>query len=169
MGGHGRRGAPGSSRGGTPRVLEARPLGGDSYLVVVELPDGRSVELTARLRGDVLETPMGSFHVPSLLRGPHSRRASPSSGRGRGGGGSWLVEVRGGRLVARLPVRVVEASPPGTRVREGDVVAVVETMKMLNEVKAPCNGTVAWAAEPGSGVDAGRVIVEIRCEAAAGG
>ena len=75
------------------------------------------------------------------------------------------MEIRGGEVRARLPVRVVEARrSPGERVEEGEPILVVETMKMLNEVYAPCSGVVAEVAAAGSGVPAGGLLARIRCE-----
>jgi len=31
----------------------------------------------------------------------------------------------------------------GTQVKKGDIICVIEAMKMLNEITAPCDGTVA--------------------------
>jgi len=55
----------------------------------------------------------------------------------------------------------VEA-PPGTVVAEGDVVLIVESMKMEIPVCAPCAGTVraVWVAE-GDPVADGQPVAEI--------
>ncbi len=147
---------PGRRQGGSVRVVEVREEAPGVYLVVVE-EGGERRSLRVRARDGVLETPWGSYHV-SDLRG---RRGGAR--RSRGG---WLAEFSEaeGAVRARLPVRVVEARvEPGSRVSEGDVVLIVETMKMLNEVRAPCSGVVEELAEPGGGVAAGGLLFRIRC------
>ncbi len=50
----------------------------------------------------------------------------------------------------------------GQQVRSGDVVGIVEAMKMMNEIVAPVNGTVtAIRAEDSAMVEYGQVLVEI--------
>jgi acetyl/propionyl-CoA carboxylase alpha subunit len=150
MGGHGRAGAAAGSGGGQrPRVLSVEPLGEGSYRVLVELSTGERVAMTARVEGDVLVTPFGSFYIPSLRRQTGETGRQRRGGDSRGRGVEWLVEIAGGRVRARLPVRVVEAKRVGDRVVEGETVAVVETMKMLNEIPAPCSGVVVYSAGPG--------------------
>ena len=60
-----------------------------------------------------------------------------------------------GKLVA-IPVA------SGQAVRAGDVLFVLEAMKMQNEVKAPSAGTVrSVAARPGDVVESGKVLLEL--------
>ncbi len=69
-------------------------------------------------------------------------------------------EVRGG-CKAPMPGKVLHVRvAPGATVRKGDVLLVLEAMKMEHEVVAPHDGTVgAVAAEPGRQVEAGEVLV----------
>jgi len=127
------------------------------YRVVVEDEDGRRV-IRVVARGGLVETPWGTYPVAEL------RRKRLSLGERRGKGESWLVETEGGAVRARLPVRVVQVlRRPGDMVGEGETVMVVETMKMLNELRSPCRGRVVETAEEGGGVDTGGILFRIDC------
>jgi len=150
----------GHGRPGGARLLELRETAPGLYEARLEI-GGRIVTVQARLVGDVLETPYGSYHLASL------RRSAAHRGQwARGRRGDWLVSVdESGAIRARLPVKVVEARVrAGDRVTEGQVIALLETMKMVNEVHAPCHGVVEEIAEAGQGVDRGGVVARIRCE-----
>ena len=73
-----------------------------------------------------------------------------------------VVEA-GGRILAPMPGQVVSvAVSEGDRVRAGDVLVVVEAMKMEHEVRAPGSGTViAVRFAPGERVDEGVELVSI--------
>ncbi len=66
-------------------------------------------------------------------------------------------------VTAPLPGAVLEIKVAvGDEVREGDVVAILEAMKMENEILAPCSGHVAAVrVTAGSAVDGGDVLLEI--------
>ncbi len=139
--------------------MRVERVSGDTFLLVFELPGGGRREVLVRSVDGILETPWGSYSIDDLL----ARQRPSGGGGGAAGGGSWLVEVRGGEVVARLPVRVVEVHRrAGERVAAGETVVVVETMKMLNEVPAPCGGRLVWVAEPGP-VAAGRPLLRVDC------
>ena len=49
----------------------------------------------------------------------------------------------------------------GTEVKEGDVILVLEAMKMDNDITAPCAGKVSFKAQVGSNVESGDVMATI--------
>ena len=49
----------------------------------------------------------------------------------------------------------------GQAVKEGDVVVILEAMKMENEIVAPCGGTVTVVASKGATVNTGDVLISI--------
>ena len=73
-----------------------------------------------------------------------------------------VVEA-GGRVLAPMPGQVVSvAVSEGDRVRAGDVLVVVEAMKMEHEVRAPGSGTVtAVRFAPGERVEEGAELVSV--------
>ena len=74
------------------------------------------------------------------------------------------VAVTGGESVtAPMPGNILKvAVSVGQTVKEGDLLVVLEAMKMENEIYAPCSGTVtAIPVSKGSTVDTGAVLVTI--------
>jgi acetyl/propionyl-CoA carboxylase alpha subunit len=69
----------------------------------------------------------------------------------------------GAGLLAPMPGRIRRISVPrGTRVTKGDVVMVLEAMKMEHAIRAPRDGVVTLLAHrEGDLVDAGAVLAEI--------
>ena len=75
------------------------------------------------------------------------------------------VTVSGGETVAApMPGNILKvAVSAGQSVKEGDLLVVLEAMKMENEIFAPKNGTVAQVlVSKGSTVDTGAPLVFIR-------
>lgn len=57
------------------------------------------------------------------------------------------VAVAGTKVEAPLPGVIIEVKvSQGQAVKEGDVLFVVEAMKMANDITAPCSGTIAQVA-----------------------
>ena len=68
-----------------------------------------------------------------------------------------------GAVVAIMPGKIIRVLvAEGDEVAEGDVVCILEAMKMENELKAPQSGTVqSLHVQPGQDVEAGAVLAEI--------
>ena len=73
------------------------------------------------------------------------------------------VAVSGTPATAPMPGTILDVKVSvGQAVKEGDVVAILEAMKMENEIFAPCDGKVAQViAAKGSSVATGDPIVTI--------
>ena len=74
------------------------------------------------------------------------------------------VNVTGGETVAApMPGNVLKVNVSvGQSVKAGDVLVVLEAMKMENEIMAPCDGTVSSvAATKGAAVDSGALLCVI--------
>jgi len=100
--------------------------------------DGRS------FRVEVAQRPAGSAH---------SARPGPAG----------TSETEGVPVLSKLPCSVLRTPVPvGEEVAEGEVILVLEAMKMEIEVRAPVSGTLlALEVSPGESIAAGRVLARI--------
>ncbi len=72
------------------------------------------------------------------------------------------VSVAGGEKVcAPMPGTILDVKvAQGASVKKGDILVILEAMKMENEIMAPCDGTVKQiVAAKGASVNSGDVIV----------
>lgn len=72
------------------------------------------------------------------------------------------ANVQGTKLEAPMPgmIKAYKVSE-GASVKKGDVVLVLEAMKMDNDITAPCDGVVSFKAQVGSNVETGAVMAVI--------
>lgn len=72
------------------------------------------------------------------------------------------ANVAGTKVNSPMPGTVLKMNvKSGDSVKRGDVVCVLEAMKMENEITAPVDGTVSFAAAQGSSVKTGDLLVAI--------
>jgi biotin carboxyl carrier protein len=115
----------------------------------VELPAERDPEMTVLIDHrpvHVLAT--GTPRVRPTRRAPaQARSTSPAAGKGA--------------VTAAMTGEIVEVHvAAGDHVKEGDILVILEAMKMRNEVLAPAGGTVrAVDVQAGSRVNQGDVLV----------
>ena len=71
------------------------------------------------------------------------------------------------RIIAPMTGSVVEVRcVPGATVDAGDILLVIESMKMNNELRAPANGTVEQVpVAPGQRIKAGELLVSLQVRA----
>ena len=124
----------------------AKALGKGHYMVTL---DGKTYEFTIR-NGQVLEGPR-----PLDLE---VRRARPVLERSAAAG-----RKRDGKVKPPMPGKIVEVKvKEGQAVAEGDVLVVLEAMKMQNDLKSPLAGKVTRVhVADGTNVEASTVLVEI--------
>ena len=68
----------------------------------------------------------------------------------------------GANVTAPMPGTVLNVvAPVGTAVKAGDVILILEAMKMENDIVAPCDGTVASAAAKGTSVNTDDVLATL--------
>lgn len=68
----------------------------------------------------------------------------------------------GANVTAPMPGTVLNVvAPAGTAVKAGDVILILEAMKMENDIVAPCDGTVASVAAKGTSVNTDDVLATL--------
>lgn len=68
----------------------------------------------------------------------------------------------GADVTAPMPGTVLNVvAPVGTAVKAGDVILILEAMKMENDIVAPCDGTVASVAAKGTSVNTDDVLATL--------
>jgi acetyl-CoA/propionyl-CoA carboxylase, biotin carboxylase, biotin carboxyl carrier protein len=118
------------------------------------------VEVNDRLfRVRFVDLPMPRGGVPAAASSPGTKPAVPK----KGGSARTSAAAAGNDVVSPMHGVVVEIPvAPGASVNEGDVVAVIEAMKMMNEIRAHKAGTVTKVhVEPGATVETRTALVTL--------
>jgi len=124
------QGDTGAKGAGTPAAADAG-AGDDDGTVRVEV-NGRLF----RVRFVDLPVPRGAAPSSAGARGTTAPKKGGSTRKSAAAAGNDVISPMHG-VVVEIPVA------PGASVNEGDVVAVIEAMKMMNEIRAHKSGTVA--------------------------
>lgn len=132
---------------GTRRLIDAQALEGDFYSL---LHDGRSYEVSVAADGDGYTVRHGGFETEVRFVDPaRTARGAMAAAEGP----QKIASVMPGKVV-RVLVEV------GDTVETGQGLAVVEAMKMENEIESPKDGTViAVEVTPGQAVESGETLV----------
>ena len=70
--------------------------------------------------------------------------------------------VNGTKMEAPMPGMIKALKlEEGATVKKGDVILVLEAMKMDNDITAPCDGTISYKVTKGSNVDTGALMAVI--------
>ena len=154
---------------------------GQVYEVDVELrgsecvlrgPDGQAHAISLETRADGSQratTPWGELEVLSARRGSEiwaqiaGRRLQAQVSRARPSAAGAAASAALGAVCAPMPGRLVRIDvKPGDAVRAGQALAVIEAMKMENELSSPLDGVVTQVLfEPPATVDKGALIVKV--------
>ena len=68
----------------------------------------------------------------------------------------------GNKVTSPMPGTILAVNfANGQQVKKGDVLFILEAMKMENEIMAPCDGTVTVAVTKGSSVETGALLATI--------
>ncbi len=122
-------------------------VNGNSYEVEVE-EVGAAVRTAAPVAAPIAAAP-ASAPAPQA----EAPKAAPAPASAPAGGTPVKAPMPG----TVLDIKVSN----GQAVNEGDVVVVLEAMKMENEIFAPCSGTVTVVASKGASVNTGDVLISI--------
>lgn len=141
--------------GGPVRVVSAEAVGAAEWLVSDEQRGRRKVAL--HLAGDRFTAQVGGAGVSGTVEDPRSRALHAGEGAGAGAIRSPMPGA-----VSRLLVKV------GDAVHQGQVLVVVEAMKMENEFKSPIDGVVTEVGvAAGTTIEAGVLLVTVSAGGAA--
>ena len=126
-------------------MSEIRKVVVDGVEFEVEL-DGEGTAWTAKVEGQTF-----NIEIPD---------AAPVSKKKRSGGGK---KKKSGTVSANIPGKVVTVEVnEGVEVVEGQVILILEAMKMQNEIQAPVSGTVTSVqCEEGQAIEANIPLVII--------
>jgi 3-methylcrotonyl-CoA carboxylase alpha subunit len=126
---------------------------------VSTLVEGRKVAGTVALTTQA----NGNITVDVWLKGAYGDDAThavftvPKANYSSSAGGSGRPVV-----MAPMPGKVIKlVSPPGSTVKAGDPIIILEAMKMEHVVSAPCDGEVAFFCEEGASITDGTKLAEI--------
>ena len=117
-------------------------VNGNTYEVIVEEVGGASAS------APVYSAPS----VPAASVAPKAPKATPAS------------DASGAnKVIAPMPGTILDVKVSvGQSVKKGDVVCVLEAMKMENDIPSPCDGVVASVnVQKGSSVAANEVIISL--------
>ena len=124
-------------------------LNGRTYEVEVEI----AKPMTAGEFNSFMPAPVAAAEVPAAVPVAAAPAASAAAG----------VTAAGECVAAPMPGNILNVSvTEGQAVKEGDLLVILEAMKMENEIFAPCAGTVKQVlVRKGSTVDTGAAMVII--------
>ena len=101
------------------------------------------------ITGQAPAAPAPAQEAPAAQAAP-APAAAPAAGAGT-------------RIESPMPGNILKVNvKQGDAVRKGDVLMILEAMKMENEIMAPCDGTVSSvSASAGNAVEAGQTLCTI--------
>ena len=114
--------------------------------------DGKQYEVGVEEVGVTASAPVVTAAAPAapVAAAPAATKAAPAAVTG----GTPLKAPMPG-MIAGLKVE------EGAAVKKGQVVVVLEAMKMENDLTAPCDGVISFKTQKGANVDTGAVIAVI--------
>lgn len=127
-------------------------LNGKNYEVEVEKNTARITNTTAAAAPAAAPAPKAA-PAPAPVAAPAPAPAPAPVAAAPAGGAN---------VTAPMPGTVLNVvAPVGTAVKAGDVILILEAMKMENDIVAPCDGTVASVAAKGTSVNTDDVLATL--------
>ena len=127
-------------------------LNGKNYEVEVEKNTAKITNTTAAAAPAAAPAPKAApAPAPVAARAPAPAPAPVAA-----------APAGGANVTAPMPGTVLNVvAPVGTAVKAGDVILILEAMKMENDIVAPCDGTVASVAAKGTSVNTDDVLATL--------
>lgn len=127
-------------------------LNGKNYEVEVEKNTAKITNITAAAAPAAAPAPKAA-PAPAPVAAPAPAPAPAPVAAAPAGGAN---------VTAPMPGTVLNVvAPVGTAVKAGDVILILEAMKMENDIVAPCDGTVASVAAKGTSVNTDDVLATL--------
>ncbi|NLC12322.1 MAG: biotin/lipoyl-binding protein [Firmicutes bacterium] len=128
-------------------------VNGQSYEVLIE--EINEKEMGGASASVSANTPQEVVRSEAVPAAPVQEKPQPQSSPASPAGGT--------EVTAPMPGSVLEVKvQPGQQVKEGDVLLILEAMKMENEITAPCSGSVSQVnVTKGGTVNTGDIMVVI--------
>ncbi len=132
-------------------------LNGKDYITQVEEKDAGQLTVTVNGKAYDVEVPLeGKIAAPQLARPAMGGVAAASHPAAVASSVNENIEAPLPGTITAVNVKV------GDKVKRGQVVVVMEAMKMANDIVANCDGTVTSVlAQPGQNVNQGDVLVAV--------
>ena len=112
--------------------------------------NGKAYDVTVEENGSAASAPVQTHAAPAA-----APKAAPAPA-------SAPANVSGTKVNSPMPGTVLKMKvKAGDAVKKGDVLCVLEAMKMENEITSPADGTVSFAAAQGTAVKTGDTLVAI--------
>jgi acetyl-CoA/propionyl-CoA carboxylase biotin carboxyl carrier protein len=149
----------------TSRIEEAQEKWGEDTESASDDEEVVEREFTVEVNGKRFQVELEERGAPPIPTGNGGgggqRPQRRSSGGGGGGGGEAEVTAEGEQVTAEMQGTILEVNvAEGDEVEAGDVLCVLEAMKMENDIVAERGGTVAQVAiGEGESVDMGDLLV----------
>ena len=115
--------------------------------------NGTTYEVIVEEAGTVSEVSAPAF-TPTVSATPAAPKAAPKAAATSAGSNKVVAPMPGTILDVKVSV--------GQNVKKGDVICVLEAMKMENDIPAPCDGVIASVSvQKGSSINANDIIATI--------
>jgi len=115
--------------------------------------NGTTYEVIVEEAGTVSEVSAPAF-TPAVSAAPAAPKAAPKAAAASAGSNKVVAPMPGTILDVKVSV--------GQNVKKGDVICVLEAMKMENDIPAPCDGVIASVSvQKGSSINANDIIATI--------
>ncbi len=120
--------------------------------------NGTTYEVVVEEAGEVTQAPAMAAPVFSAPA-PAAAPAAPAAPKAQSAAGSDGAN----KVMAPMPGTILDVKvSAGQTVKKGDVICVLEAMKMENDIPAPCDGTIASVnVQKGASVNANDIIATI--------